>query len=210
MKDNMFDLAQKNKTQKRMSNLMTTFFNIFVGRSESDLLTINAWISVFLYIYMITDTYQSIIMIIVSSIIFLTIWLIVVIDFKYMIILDETIIILLFVGFLTTIIFDSDNLSNKLICGAIVYGCIEALAYAYYIYRGIQGIGEGDAKLLSVSALLIGSHGLPICLLYSTLSALISVLLVKYDSEEINMRKKVPFGSYLAFGIWIVFVTGDF
>ena len=149
----MFEINQNNKTQKRISNLMTTFFDIFVGRSKNDLLTVNAWISVFLYIYMITDPYQSILMIIISSIIFLTIWLIVIIDFKYMIILDETIIILLFVGFLTTIIFDSDNLSNKLICGAIIYGCIEALAYAYYIYRGIQGIGEGDAKLLSVSAL---------------------------------------------------------
>ena len=189
---------------------MIIFFNVLIGKSTNDLLSINAWISIFLYMRLLFAAFQNSEMIIIATIIFTTIWLIVLIDFQYMIIMDETIIILLFLGIFATIKYDFDNLFSKIIYIFVVYGSIHAMAHAYHFYRGVKGIGAGDIKLLSVSTLLVGLDGLPLCLLYASLSAIFSLLLLKNDTKLITMQTKIPFGSHLAFSIWIVFVTGDF
>ncbi|MEM1087818.1 MAG: prepilin peptidase [Pseudomonadota bacterium] len=81
------------------------------------------------------------------------------------------------------------------VCG---YGLIAGLRWIWMQRRGIEAIGLGDAKMLAAGGAWVGAAGLPIVLLVASGSALIVVLL----SDGYFRDKALPFGVFLAVGIW--------
>jgi len=86
------------------------------------------------------------------------------------------------------------------------------LAWGYQRVRGRAGLGLGDAKLLAASGAWLGAGALPTVLLWATGSALVCVLLAQLHasrrSASLTGASRLPFGPFLAFGTWLVWLYG--
>jgi leader peptidase (prepilin peptidase)/N-methyltransferase len=78
----------------------------------------------------------------------------------------------------------------------------------YRTWRGFSGMGRGDAKLFAASGAWLGAEGLPTVLLWACVSALVVVLLAHMLGRRVGARTAIPFGSFLAFGTWLVWCLG--
>ena len=85
---------------------------------------------------------------------------------------------------------------------------LAGIAWGYQRLRGRAGLGLGDAKLLAASGAWLGAGALPTVLLWATGSALVCVLLAQWRSAALTGASRVPFGPFLAFGIWLVWLYG--
>ena len=79
---------------------------------------------------------------------------------------------------------------------------------AYRAWRGVSGIGLGDAKLFAASGAWLGAGALLTVLLWACGSALLVLALAQVRGRQIGARTAVPFGSFLAFGTWLVWCLG--
>jgi leader peptidase (prepilin peptidase) / N-methyltransferase len=79
---------------------------------------------------------------------------------------------------------------------------------AYRAWRGFSGIGQGDAKLFAASGAWLGAEALPTVLLWSCSSALVVLALAHALGRRIGAQTVIPFGSFLAFGTWLVWCLG--
>jgi len=78
----------------------------------------------------------------------------------------------------------------------------------YRAWRGFSGIGLGDAKLLAASGAWLGAEALPTVLLWSCSAALVVMALAHALGRQIGAQTAIPFGSFLAFGTWLVWCLG--
>jgi leader peptidase (prepilin peptidase) / N-methyltransferase len=94
------------------------------------------------------------------------------------------------------------------IVGAIGgFAFVIAVRQAYWMLRHREGIGIGDAKLLSAAGAWLSWQGLPSVVLIAACSGLALVLL-RHRRRDIFLDEPVPFGAYLCFGTWIVWLYG--
>ena len=97
------------------------------------------------------------------------------------------------------------------VLGAVFgYAIIAGLNWYWRTQRGVDGIGLGDAKLLAAGGAWCSVMGLPFILLISSAAGLlVSALTLKaFGTETRPMRTtRIPFGPFLALGIWIVWVS---
>jgi leader peptidase (prepilin peptidase)/N-methyltransferase len=80
--------------------------------------------------------------------------------------------------------------------------------WGYRAWRGRPGIGMGDAKLFAASGAWLGAQALPTVLLWACMAALAVLLLAHVRGRRIAATTAVPFGSFLAFGTWLVWCLG--
>ena len=79
------------------------------------------------------------------------------------------------------------------------YFALWAVAFTYKLVRGVQGMAEGDFKLLAGLGALLGWQALPsIILLSSAVGALVGIFLILARGHGRNVP--IPFGPYLAGG----------
>ena len=79
------------------------------------------------------------------------------------------------------------------------YFALWAVAFAYKLLRGVQGMAEGDFKLLAGLGALLGWQALPsIILLSSAVGAAVGIFLIVARGHGRNVP--IPFGPYLAGG----------
>lgn len=89
------------------------------------------------------------------------------------------------------------------------YGLIWGLAVLWRRWRGVDGIGLGDAKLLAAAGAWVGPAGLPGVLLYGSVAGLAAALLWRRPaSGAMRAGREIPFGPFLALGFWIVLLHG--
>ncbi len=76
-------------------------------------------------------------------------------------------------------------------------GFLWAVAYLYYVFRGREGMGGGDIKLLGWIGAVLGWKAVPVVILASSvLGAIVGILLAL--KARGGMNKAIPFGPYLA------------
>ncbi len=79
------------------------------------------------------------------------------------------------------------------------YAALWAVAFAYKLLRGVQGMAEGDFKLLAGLGALLGWQQLPsIILLASAVGAVVGISLIVFRGHD--RQVPIPFGPYLAGG----------
>ncbi len=79
------------------------------------------------------------------------------------------------------------------------YFSLWAVAFSYKLLRGVQGMAEGDFKLLAGLGALLGWQALPsIILLSSAVGAVVGIFLIVARGHGRNVP--IPFGPYLAGG----------
>jgi len=91
---------------------------------------------------------------------------------------------------------------------AIGFAALAGLAYAYRTIRRRPGLGLGDAKLLAASGAWLGAQALPSVLLWATGPALVLVVLAYWRGSTITGATRIPFGPFLGFATWLVWLYG--
>ncbi|HVR99960.1 MAG TPA: prepilin peptidase [Thermoanaerobaculia bacterium] len=86
-----------------------------------------------------------------------------------------------------------------LIGAALGAGILIAVWGLWYMVRREEGMGLGDVKMLALIGAFLGWKGVLVALFFSTLAgATVGLVLMRWGSLE--MRSKLPFGTFLALG----------
>jgi leader peptidase (prepilin peptidase)/N-methyltransferase len=90
-------------------------------------------------------------------------------------------------------------------------GCFAALflfGLAYRRYRGRDGFGHGDTKLLAASAIWVGLSGIASILLWASATGLAHFLFLRLRGKRIGATSRIAFGPHIALGLWLVWLYG--
>jgi len=88
------------------------------------------------------------------------------------------------------------------------FAVLAGVAFASAKLRGRPGLGLGDAKLLAAAGAWLGMQALPSVLLLACGSALLGLLIRGWRTGSLSATSRVPFGPFLAFGTWLVWLYG--
>lgn len=182
--------------------------DILAGRGDGRALAPAAWAAIFALARLLLQGADAGSVLVPSLALFAVLCLIAVFDARYFVIPDGPIAFLAATGLATVVLTAPQEAASRLAAGAIAFAALRAVAFAYETLRGAPGVGEGDAKLYGVAGLWIGLSGLPGCLLYAVLSALLSAALAMRQGALSHAREPIPFGPHLALGLWLVWSIG--
>ena len=155
----------------------------------------------FVFIFYLFGFTSTTILFFILSISFL---IIIFIDLKHFIIPNEITYTLIAIGFLKS--FDPTlnqylfpNYINSLIGGGVGYSIIWIIIFVYKKLRNKEGMGLGDAKLLSALGFWFGWISIPFILFFSSIVAL-GFALPSLMNKSKTMSSQIPFGPYLVLG----------
>jgi len=114
---------------------------------------------------------------------------------------------LLLAGLLAATII-GEGIVWHLVSAAIGFAVILLVDYGYRAWRGVSGIGLGDAKLFAAAGAWLGAAALPTVLLWSCVLALLALLAARLSGRQLTAQTAIPFGSFLAYGTWLVWCLG--
>ena len=161
----------------------------------------------FVAIYHFFGVTLTTLLLLILSVIFIIIFFI---DLKHFIIPNVLTFTLMFVGFIKS--FDPNlnkaifpNYINSLIGGVFGYLIIWLIIYFYKKVRKKEGMGLGDAKLLSAIGFWFGWLSIPFTIFISSLVALILVIPSILNKSR-EMTSQIPFGPYIIIGC-IIYVS---
>ena len=115
---------------------------------------------------------------------------------------------LIALGLMVTWWLGSSSLIQHLIAAAAGYVAIYLLSELYFRWRGVEGIGLGDAKLFAASGAWLGLYALPSVLLWASIGGLSVFAWRALTKPSTGADRKIPLGPFLAFGTWIVWLYG--
>jgi len=129
-------------------------------------------------------------------------------DFKYLLLPDFLTLPLVAAGLAANWFLDPATPIAHVIGAAVGFGAVMVLRFIYERLRGREGMGVGDAKLLAAAGAWTGWAGLSSVLAIAAVSALIFALLRGARARHLSLADSVPFGPFLAGGLWIVWLYG--
>jgi len=96
------------------------------------------------------------------------------------------------------------SLVGVLVGGGILY----VIGEAYYRWRGVEGLGMGDVKMLAMIGAFLGWQLTLLTLVMASLAgSILGVLLIA--TRRGSMQYALPFGTFLAVGALLAAVVGD-
>jgi leader peptidase (prepilin peptidase)/N-methyltransferase len=90
---------------------------------------------------------------------------------------------------------------------AIGYAAFAALAAAYRMFRGQEGLGMGDAKLAAVAGAWLGWRALPLVVLAACAAAFVWIGLRALREGRQSLERPFPFGAPLALATWACWIA---
>ena len=161
----------------------------------------------FLIIYYLYGISITTLLLIILSIFFIIIFFI---DLKYFIIPNELTFPLMAIGFLKS--FDPNlnqtifpNYINSILGGLVGYFLIWIVIFIYEKIRKQEGMGLGDAKLMSAIGFWFGWASIPFTIFIASVVALIFVM-PSLISKTRKISSQIPFGPYIIIGC-IIYVS---
>ena len=82
------------------------------------------------------------------------------------------------------------------------------IRWAYRRFRGREGLGLGDVKLLAAAGAWVGWDGLPSIVLIGAMLGLAGSLIEGMRAGKLALDQRLPFGPGLCLGIWLVWLYG--
>ena len=144
----------------------------------------------------------------VSCVLGWTLLALAVIDYKYFLLPDFLTLPLIPFGLVVMWVNSPETLIDH-VAGVIVgFGFVVVLREVYRRLRGREGMGFGDAKLLAASGAFVAWQALPSVILIASLTALAVVLFRRLQGANISLGDRMPFGTFLCFATWIVWLYG--
>ena len=161
----------------------------------------------FLSIYFIYGLSVTTLLLIILSIFFIIIFFI---DLKHYIIPNELTFPLMLIGFMKS--FDPNlnqtifpNYINSLLGGFFGYAVIWLIIFFYKKVRNKEGMGLGDAKLMSAIGFWFGWTSIPFTIFIASVVALIFVIPSLINKTR-KISSQIPFGPYIIIGC-IIYVS---
>jgi leader peptidase (prepilin peptidase) / N-methyltransferase len=96
----------------------------------------------------------------------------------------------------------------RALSAAVGFLALFGVAQGYRALRGRAGLGMGDAKLFAAAGAWLGMGALPSVLLWACGVALAGVVLAVVLRRKVEASSSIPFGPFLAFGFWTVWLHG--
>ena len=182
--------------------------DILLARDDGRSLSPAAWVAILVLLALCIQAPQIGLFLIPSAFLFVILCFISIFDARYFVIPDGPLILLALGGCALAASISPQEFGARLLAGAGAYAALQIVALGYEALRSRPGVGAGDAKLFAVAGLWTGFSGLPSCLVYAVVSALLSaVIALRLGSLE-NARQPIPFGPHLALGLWLVWAVG--
>jgi leader peptidase (prepilin peptidase)/N-methyltransferase len=110
---------------------------------------------------------------------------------------------LVLAGLAEAFLLEPQALMGRALGAACGYAGFRLLGLLYKRWRGVVGLGHGDAKLLAASGAWVGGWLLPDVLLVGAVTALLFAL----RHGRIDREARIPFGPFLALGTWLMWLT---
>jgi len=129
------------------------------------------------------------------------------IDFDHMLLPDQIVLPLLWLGLLVNINTTFVALDDAVIGAAVGYGSLFSVFWLFKLLTGKEGMGHGDFKLFALFGAWIGWQLLPVLILMaSVVGAIIGISLMLFKNHQ--REQAIPFGPYLAIAGWISILWG--
>jgi leader peptidase (prepilin peptidase)/N-methyltransferase len=124
------------------------------------------------------------------------------IDIHHQIIPDVISLPGIVLGFAFSLVSETVTWQSSLIGLLVGGGVLYAVAFFYYLFRKIDGMGGGDIKLLAMIGAWLGWQSLPFVIFASSLSGSIIGLIAMFYQKK-GGRTRIPFGPFLSFAALI-------
>lgn len=98
---------------------------------------------------------------------------------------------------------------NALYGAALGGGFFWLLQQAYRIFRGEEGLGTGDVKLMLMIGAMVGFSGLPFTILAAALTSGIGIFVYAFKQDATGLKTRIPFGPFLSLGCMIYILYGQ-
>jgi len=129
------------------------------------------------------------------------------IDFDHMLLPDQIVMPLLWLGLLVNLQETFIPLTDAVIGAAIGYMSLFSIFWLFKLLTGREGMGHGDFKLFALFGAWAGWQLLPLLILMaSVVGALVGISLMLFKNHR--REQAIPFGPYLAISGWITLLWG--
>ena len=109
-------------------------------------------------------------------------------------------------GALQAWLWGSEGLWWRGLEAALVFAAVWLFRAGYRWLRGHDGLGFGDVKFVAAGTLWVGADSMPGVLLIAVVSALVSLLIMRAQGQELHGKQAISFGPHLAVGLWWVWI----
>jgi leader peptidase (prepilin peptidase)/N-methyltransferase len=131
------------------------------------------------------------------------------IDWRHMVLPDLLTLPLIAAGPIVAEFAAPDEVLDDLAGAVGGFAAFTVVAWAYRRWRGKEGLGAGDAKLLAALGAWVGATGLPSVVLLASLAALVAALAARAMQRGLPAAQdRVPFGPALVIAGWVVWLYG--
>jgi len=130
------------------------------------------------------------------------------IDVEHMMLPDVLTLPLLLAGLGATLLLDPGDALDHALGAVVGYLAFRAIAAGYRAWRGHDGLGGGDAKLLAAAGAWLGWQALPWVVLEASLAGIAAALVAHLLGRRISRTTALPFGSFIAAAVWLVWLYG--
>lgn len=122
------------------------------------------------------------------------------IDARTLLLPDALTLPLLLAGLAEAWLNDPEALPDRLLGAALGWTMFTGLAWLWRRLRGIEALGQGDAKLLAAGGAWLGWQALPNVLLVAATCGLVGALIS--GRGRVSATQTIAFGPWLALAIW--------
>jgi leader peptidase (prepilin peptidase) / N-methyltransferase len=130
------------------------------------------------------------------------------IDLRQWVLPDALTLPLIVIGLAAAALFDPETLLDRALGAFVGYLALLGLARMYRFLRRRDGLGEGDAKLLSAVGAWLGLAALPQVILAAALGGLVTAGVLRLGGVRLRASSALPFGPFLALPAWVVWMCG--
>jgi leader peptidase (prepilin peptidase) / N-methyltransferase len=95
-----------------------------------------------------------------------------------------------------------DRVTDHALAAAVGYVLFRTVALAYRRWRGRDGLGEGDAKLVAAGGAWLGLVSLSWLILIAAVAALAGAGLARLAGKRLDAATAIPFGPFLALALY--------
>jgi leader peptidase (prepilin peptidase)/N-methyltransferase len=112
-------------------------------------------------------------------------------------------------GLLVTEAIEPQGIASHAVAAAIGYLAFRGIGEAYRWWRGREGLGQGDAKLMAAAGAWVGIDSLSDVLLGGSLLGLLFALGTSVRLRTLKRDHPVAFGPSLALATWLVWLASN-
>lgn len=134
--------------------------------------------------------------------------LIAVVDGEHFWLPDQLTLPLLATGGLAAALVGQTGLLDSVIGAGVGFAGLWLIGRTYRSLRGRDGIGGGDPYLLAAGGAWVGWLGLPSVLVWAATAGLSLVLARVLLRHPVSGGDRLPFGVFLALGVWMTWLLG--